>query len=64
MELHGGNGIMLEFGIEKLLRDASLFLHRDATVDISRFKREGDVPRYGGSLRRAGIVKRLPSRGM
>ena len=38
VELHGGNGIMLEFGIEKLLRDASLFLHRDATVDISRFK--------------------------
>ena len=33
-----GNGIMLDFGIEKLLRDASLFLHRDATVDISRFK--------------------------
>jgi alkylation response protein AidB-like acyl-CoA dehydrogenase len=38
VELHGGNGIMLDFGIEKLLRDASLFLHRDATVDISRFK--------------------------
>jgi acyl-CoA dehydrogenase len=28
----------LEFGVEKLFRDASLFLHRDATVDISRFK--------------------------
>jgi len=38
VELHGGNGIMLEFGVEKLFRDASLFLHRDATVDISRFK--------------------------
>jgi len=38
VELHGGNGIMLDFGVEKLLRDASLFLHRDATVDISRFK--------------------------
>jgi alkylation response protein AidB-like acyl-CoA dehydrogenase len=38
MELHGGNGVMLDFGIEKLMRDASLFLHRDATVDISRFK--------------------------
>ena len=38
MELHGGNGVMLDFGIEKYLRDASLFLHRDATVDISRFK--------------------------
>jgi hypothetical protein len=29
---------MLDFGIEKLLRDASLFLQRDVTVDISRFK--------------------------
>ncbi len=38
IELHGGNGIMLDFGVEKLLRDASLFLHRDATVDISKFK--------------------------
>jgi alkylation response protein AidB-like acyl-CoA dehydrogenase len=38
MELHGGNGVMLDFGVEKFLRDASLFLHRDATVDISRFK--------------------------
>ena len=38
VELHGGNGIMLDFGVEKYLRDASLFLHRDATVDISKFK--------------------------
>ena len=38
MELHGGNGTMLDFGIEKLLRDASIFLHMDATVDISRLK--------------------------
>ena len=38
MELHGGNGVMLEFGIEKLYRDASIFLHMDATTDISRFK--------------------------
>ena len=38
MELHGGNGIMLDFGIEKLLRDAAVFLHMDATTDISRFK--------------------------
>ena len=38
MELHGGNGVMLVFGVEKLMRDASLFMHRDATVDISRFK--------------------------
>jgi alkylation response protein AidB-like acyl-CoA dehydrogenase len=38
VELHGGNGIMLDFGIEKLFRDASVFLQMDATVDISKFK--------------------------
>jgi alkylation response protein AidB-like acyl-CoA dehydrogenase len=38
VELHGGNGIMLDFGIEKALRDAVIFLHMDATVDISKFK--------------------------
>jgi alkylation response protein AidB-like acyl-CoA dehydrogenase len=38
MELHGGNGAMLDFGIEKLFRDGSIFLHMDATADISRFK--------------------------
>jgi alkylation response protein AidB-like acyl-CoA dehydrogenase len=38
MELHGGHGVMLEAGIEKLFRDAAIFLHMDATVDISRFK--------------------------
>ena len=38
MELHGGMGAMLEVGIEKLVRDASIFLHMDATVDISHFK--------------------------
>jgi len=38
MELHGGNGAMLDFGVEKLFRDASIFLHMDATTDISRLK--------------------------
>jgi alkylation response protein AidB-like acyl-CoA dehydrogenase len=38
VELHGGNGMMLDFGIEKLFRDAAIFLHMDATVDISRLK--------------------------
>jgi alkylation response protein AidB-like acyl-CoA dehydrogenase len=38
VELHGGNGIMLDFGIEKVLRDAVIFMHMDATVDISKFK--------------------------
>jgi alkylation response protein AidB-like acyl-CoA dehydrogenase len=38
VELHGGNGMMLDFGVEKLLRDASIFPHMDGTVDVSRFK--------------------------
>src|SRR6201996_3609658 len=38
LELHGGNGMMLDFGVEKLLRDAAIFLHMDATVDISKLK--------------------------
>jgi len=38
MELHDGNGAMLDFGVEKLFRDASIFLHMDATADISRLK--------------------------
>jgi alkylation response protein AidB-like acyl-CoA dehydrogenase len=38
VELHGGNGMMLDFGIEKLFRDAAIFLHMDATVDISKMK--------------------------
>lgn len=38
VELHGGNGVMLDFGVEKILRDAAIFLHMDATTDISKFK--------------------------
>ena len=38
VELHGGNGMMLDFGVEKLFRDAAIFLHMDATTDISRLK--------------------------
>lgn len=38
VELHGGNGMMLEFGVEKLLRDAAIFSHMDATADVSKFK--------------------------
>src|SRR3954471_10983765 len=34
VELHGGNGMMLDFGVEKLYRDAAIFLHMDATTDI------------------------------
>ena len=38
LELHGGNGVMLDFGVEKIFRDAAIFMHMDATVDISKFK--------------------------
>src|SRR3974390_2215318 len=38
VELHGGNGMMLDFGVEKVPRDAAVFLHMDATVDISKMK--------------------------
>ncbi len=38
VELHGGYGAMLEVGIEKYLRDASVFLHSDATSDVASFK--------------------------
>ena len=38
VELHGGNGTMLDFGIEKLYRDATMYLHMDGTVDVSKFK--------------------------
>jgi alkylation response protein AidB-like acyl-CoA dehydrogenase len=38
LELHGGNGVMLDFGVEKIYRDAAIFLHMDATADISKFK--------------------------
>ncbi len=38
VELHGGNGMMLEFGVEKLFRDAAIFLHMDGTIDVSRLK--------------------------
>lgn len=38
MELHGGYGAMLEVGIEKYFRDAAVYLHMDATTDISNFR--------------------------
>jgi alkylation response protein AidB-like acyl-CoA dehydrogenase len=38
VELHGGYGAMLEVGIEKYFRDAAVYLHMDATVDVSNFK--------------------------
>ena len=38
LEIHAGNGVMIEVGIEKHLRDAAVFLHMDGTQDIHRFK--------------------------
>jgi len=38
MEIHGGAGVMLEMGIEKHLRDSTIFSHTDGTADIHRFK--------------------------
>ncbi|HEY6296207.1 MAG TPA: acyl-CoA dehydrogenase, partial [Streptosporangiaceae bacterium] len=38
VELHGGYGAMLETGIEKYFRDAAVYLHMDATTDVSNFK--------------------------
>ena len=38
VELYGGYGAMLEVGIEKYFRDAAVYLHMDATVDVSNFK--------------------------
>ena len=38
VELHGGYGAMLEVGIEKYFRDAAIYLHTDATVDVANFK--------------------------
>src|SRR5215472_963859 len=38
VELHGGYGAMLEAGVEKYFRDAAVYLHMDATTDVSNFK--------------------------
>src|SRR5262249_23925254 len=38
MELQGGKGVLPDFGIGRYLRDASLSLQRDATVDTGRLK--------------------------
>ena len=38
VELHGGLGVMRHAGIDRYLRDATLFLHLDGTNDIHRLK--------------------------
>ena len=57
VELHGGNGIMLDFGIEKVLRDAVIFLHMDATGrHLEVQDHQEHVPADRGKIRRAGSV--------
>ena len=38
MELHGGNGVMLDFGIEKLFRDSATSQHTDGGIDVTCFR--------------------------
>ena len=38
MELHGGAGVMVDAGIEKYLRDSTIFGHTEGTTDMQRFK--------------------------
>lgn len=38
VEIHGGLGVMRHAGVERLLRDATLFFHLDGTNDIHRFR--------------------------
>ncbi len=38
VEIHGGLGVMREAGVERHLRDATLFLHLDGTNDVHRMR--------------------------
>jgi len=38
VELHGGSGVMREVGVEKHLRDATVALHTEGTIDMHLFK--------------------------
>ncbi len=38
MELHGGAGVMVDAGIEKYLRDSTIFEHTEGTGDLQKFK--------------------------
>jgi alkylation response protein AidB-like acyl-CoA dehydrogenase len=44
LELHGGNGVMLDFGVEKIFRDAAIFLHGCDRGHLEDEDREVDVP--------------------
>lgn len=45
LEIFGGSGVMREVGMEKLLRDATIFLHSDGTNTIMRKKIAVDLAR-------------------
>jgi alkylation response protein AidB-like acyl-CoA dehydrogenase len=43
LEMFGGSGVMRETGMEKLLRDAAIFLHSDGTNTVMRKKIANDL---------------------
>jgi len=51
LEMFGGSGVMRETGMEKLLRDATIFLHSDGTNTVMRKKIAADLrARVDGDL--------------
>ena len=51
--MFGGSGVMREIGMEKLLRDATIFLHSDGTNTVMRKKIAADLAaRSDGQLDR------------
>ena len=62
VELHGGNGVMLDFGIEKALRDAVIFMHMDAMWTFPSSRSSRHVPADGGQICRTGRLNHARSR--
>jgi alkylation response protein AidB-like acyl-CoA dehydrogenase len=51
LEMFGGSGVMREVGMEKLMRDATIFLHSDGTNTVMRKKIAADLRnRTSGAL--------------
>jgi alkylation response protein AidB-like acyl-CoA dehydrogenase len=51
LEMFGGSGVMREIGMEKLMRDATIFLHSDGTNTVMRKKIAADLRnRTSGAL--------------
>ena len=51
LEMFGGSGVMRETGMEKLMRDATIFLHSDGTNTVMRKKIAADLRnRTNGAL--------------